>query len=193
MAAIDNPVRIRTRRTASARPADAVAAHDFEHVVMPHLDAAYRLARWRLRNAHDAEDAVQEALLRAFRYFGAFVGGNGRAWFLKIVTNVCHDRYGRRVPFEDDPFDEERHTPALPSPTPEALLLRADAADAVTAALHNLPDPFREILVLRELEELSYQELAAVLDVPIGTVMSRLSRARRALAAALALQPVPTP
>jgi RNA polymerase sigma-70 factor (ECF subfamily) len=184
-------------RTKTRKPADLPARHDsardrFDEVILPHLDAAYRLARWRLRNEHDAEDVVQESALRAFRYFAAYGGGNARAWFLTIVTNVCRDWCGRRAPIADDPFDEELHSPAFSPQTPETLLLHADALDSVAEALRNLPEHFREILVLRELEGLSYQELADVIDIPVGTVMSRLSRARRALSAALALDPVLT-
>ena len=152
----------------------------FEDVVLPHLDAAYRLARWMMRNDHDAEDAVQEASLRAFRYFRTFAGGNGRAWFLRIVRNTCHGGR-RRIRGVTDPFDEERHSSRQSAADPEALMLRTDTAVLVERAIGSLPDRFRELLILREMEGLSYRELAEVMDIPIGTVMSGLSRAREAL------------
>jgi RNA polymerase sigma-70 factor, ECF subfamily len=155
----------------------------FDEVVVPHLSAARRLARWLMRNEHDAEDVVQEASLRAFQYFRTFTGGNGRAWFLRIVRNTCAGWRGRSVGARSDPFDEEQHTPAAPAVTtdPEVLLMQADAAALVARALRNLPDRFHQLLVLREIEGLSYRELADVIGIPIGTVMSRLARARDAL------------
>ena len=152
----------------------------FEDVVLPHLDAAYRLARWLVRNDHDAEDVVQEAALRAFRYFRTFEGGNGRAWFLRIVRNTCHGGW-KPIRTLTDPFDEERHSSDQSSNSPETLMLRTDAAARIDRAIGTLPDRFRELLVLREIEGLSYRELADVMDIPIGTVMSGLSRAREAL------------
>jgi RNA polymerase sigma-70 factor, ECF subfamily len=156
----------------------------FEDVVLPHLDAAYRLARWLVRNDHDAEDAVQEAALRAFRYFRTFGGGNGRAWFLRIVRNTCHGEW-KPLRTLTDPFDEERHSTAQSSNSPETLMLRTDTAARIEAAIGSLPDRFRELVILREIEGLSYRELADVMDIPIGTVMSGLSRAREALRGAL--------
>ena len=156
----------------------------FEEVVLPHLDAAYRLARWLVRNDHDAEDVVQEASLRAFRYFRTFGGGNGRAWFLRIVRNTCHGGW-KPIRTLTDPFDEERHSTAQSSNSPEALMLRTDTAAQIERAISRLPDRFRELVVLREIEGLSYRELADVMDIPIGTVMSGLSRAREALRGAL--------
>jgi RNA polymerase sigma-70 factor, ECF subfamily len=157
----------------------------FEEVVLPHLDAAYRLARWLMRDDPDAEDAVQEASLRAFRYFRTFVGGNGRAWFLRIVRNTCAGWRGHSFQASTDPFDEEQHSKSQPALDPETLALRADGARLLERAMSNLPDRFRELLVLRELEGLSYRELAEVIGIPTGTVMSGLSRARQALAKAL--------
>lgn len=151
----------------------------YENVVVPHLDAAYRLARWLVRNDHDAEDVVQEAALRAFRYFRTFEGGNGRAWFLRIVRNTCHGGW-KPIRTLTDPFDEERHSFAQ-SNSPEMLMLRTDAAARIDRAIGTLPHRFRELLVLREIEGLSYRELADVMNIPIGTVMSGLSRAREAL------------
>jgi RNA polymerase sigma-70 factor (ECF subfamily) len=159
----------------------------FEATVLPHLDAAYRLARWLLRNEHDAEDAVQDAALRAHRYFRTFTGGNGRAWFLRVVRNTCHTWRRDRMRVVDEPFDERQH--GQPDPRgwsdPEMPLLAAEDVALLERAMRGLPARFRELLVLRELEELSYRELADVLDVPIGTVMSGLSRARQALRGAL--------
>ncbi len=168
------------------RPAttDAIG-ESFDEVVLPHLDAGYRLARWLMRNEHDAEDVVQEASLRAFRYFRTFTGGNGRAWFLRIVRNTCCGWRGRSFQALTDPFDEEQHRSDRPASDPETLLLQTDDATLIERAMSKLPDRFRQLLVLRELEGLSYRELADVLDIPIGTVMSRLSRARHALRGAL--------
>ena len=168
------------------RPASAPATDEsFEEVVLPHLDAAYRLANWLMRNEHDAEDVVQEASLRAFRYFRTFSGGNGRAWFLRIVRNTCHGWRGHSVQTRTDPFDEEQHSSARPGPDPETLLLQIDDVNLIKRAMSDLADHFRELLVLRELEGLSYRELADVMGVPLGTVMSGLSRARRAFRGAL--------
>ena len=164
-----------TRLTASLARQES-----FEEVVLPHLDAAYRLARWLMRNEHDAEDVVQEASLRAFRYFRTFAGGNGRAWFLRIVRNTCHGGW-KPIQAMTDPFDEERHSAAQSSNSPETLLLRTDVAERIERAIDSLPDRFRELLILREMEGLTYRELAEVMDIPIGTVMSGLSRAREAL------------
>ena len=157
----------------------------FEEVVLPHLDAAYRLARWLMRDDPDAEDAVQEASLRAFRYFRTFVGGNGRAWFLRIVRNTCVGWRGHRFQASTDLFDEEQHSKPQPMLDPETLLLQADGLRLLERAMGNLPVRFRELLVLRELEGLSYRELGEVIGIPTGTVMSGLSRARQALGRAL--------
>jgi RNA polymerase sigma-70 factor, ECF subfamily len=162
--------------------ANGTSARDdtFETVVLPHLDAAYRLARWLIRNEHDAEDAVQDAALRAFRYFQTFTGGSGRAWFLRIVRNTCHGRWAADNQRQTEVFDEEHHSAGSSLSDPEHLLLRADCAAQVERTIRDLPGRFRELLVLREFEGLSYRELADVLDMPIGTVMSGLSRARQA-------------
>lgn len=165
--------------TVEAKPAE------FDEVVLPHLDAAYRLARWQLGNEHDAEDVVQEASLRALRYFRTFSGGNGRAWFLRIVRNTCWGWRGQGAQPLTDPFDEEQHSDAQSSSDPETLLLRTDDVQSLDRAMRSLPDRFRELLVLRELEGFSYRELADELGIPIGTVMSSLSRARQAFRAAL--------
>src|SRR6187402_576065 len=137
------------------RPA---AGETFDDVVLPHLGAARRLARWLMRNEDDAEDVVQDAALRALRYFGTFTGGNGRAWFLRIVRNSCHGRRARQAPADSDPFDEEFHSTNQPEADPETLLLRADGTARVERAIATLSKRARELLVLRELEGLSYQE-----------------------------------
>jgi RNA polymerase sigma-70 factor (ECF subfamily) len=159
----------------------------YEQVVLPHLDAAYRLARWLLRNDQDAEDAVQEASLRAFRYFRTFAGGSGRAWFFRIVRNTCNGWRGRTRIEQTltEPFDEERHGDAQSMPDPESLALQSDQVALIERAMKDLPDRFRTLLVLRELEGLSYLELADAMDMPMGTVMSSLSRARQAFRGAL--------
>jgi RNA polymerase sigma-70 factor (ECF subfamily) len=157
----------------------------FDEVVLPHLDAARRLARWLLRNEHDAEDALQEAALRAFRYFRTFSGGDGRAWFLSIVRNTCRGWRVRPLYAAMDPFDEEQHS-ALPCTfDPERRLHHHDAATLIARAMSHVPDRVRELLVLREVEGLSYRELADVMQLPMGTVMSRLSRGREALRGAM--------
>lgn len=158
-----------------------VNAQDFDAVVVPHLDAGYRLARWIVRNEHDAEDVVQEASLRALRYFGTFTGGNGRAWFLRIVRNTCSSRLTNGLRDAADLFDERQYSDARPASSPETLLLRSDDARRVEQALRRLPPRGRELIRLRELEGLSYREIADAMGIPIGTVMSGLARARRAL------------
>jgi RNA polymerase sigma-70 factor, ECF subfamily len=170
------------RRRSAISPA---GGESFDEVVLPHLDAGYRLARWLMRNEHDAEDVVQEASLRAFRYFRTFTGGDGRAWFLRIVRNTCSGWHSHRLNGLTDPFDEEQHHSAPAASDPEALLLQMDDATLIARAMHNLPDRHHHLLVLREFEGLSYRELADMMGIPMGTVMSSLSRARQALRGAL--------
>jgi RNA polymerase sigma-70 factor (ECF subfamily) len=157
----------------------------FDDVVLPHLPAAHRLARRMMRNEHDAEDVVQEASLRAFRYFRTYTGGNGRAWFLTIVRNTGTRWRGvnRRAP--TDLFDEEQHRDTRPASDPERLLLQTDDVTLIGRAMGRLPERFRDLLALRELQGLSYRELADVMRIPMGTVMSGLSRARQAFRRAL--------
>jgi len=154
---------------------------NFEDDVLPHLDAAYNLARWLTHNDHDAEDVVQEASLRALRFFESFRGDNARAWFLKIVRNSYHTRLGQqlRTPLTT-PFDAPIHSPAQSS-NPETLLLQKADRQSLSRALEKLPANFREVLVLREMEGLSYKEITYVVGIPIGTVMSSLARARERL------------
>lgn len=169
-------------------------ARSFAALASLHLDAAYNLARWLTRSPTDAEDVVQEAFLRALRFYDGFRGGDGRAWLLTIVRNTFYtwkarERAGRTVEYEEEAAGlqlmETETEPALHNADPEALWLRAADRERVERALLALPAEPREILVLRELEELSYKEIAAIIDVPLGTVMSRLSRARALLRAQL--------
>jgi RNA polymerase sigma-70 factor (ECF subfamily) len=168
------------RTSENARIADS-----FETVVLPHLDAAYRLARWLVANEHDAEDVVQDACLRALRYFRTFSGRNSRAWFLRIVRNTCYGWYSHTRQLATDVFDEKQHSGTTLTIDPETLMLHAANVALIEHAMRELPARFRELLALRELEGLSYQELADVLGIPIGSVMSGLSRARDAFRRAL--------
>ncbi len=154
----------------------------FEQALLPHLDAAYNLARWLTRNDQDAEDVVQEACLRAVRFAGTFRGGDGRPWFLAIVRHASYDWLHRHAAADlTTPFDEEIHGRDEGVETPESLLLQTASRDMVRRALDELPLALREVLVLRELEGLSYRQIAEVVKIPIGTVMSRLARARTQL------------
>jgi len=151
----------------------------FEQAVLPHLDAAYNLARWLTRNEPDAQDAVQEAYLRAFRHFSDFRGGNARAWLLKIVRNTCYSWLRVNRPLQDATvFDENLFAPDVRSPNPEEVVLQNDNGTLVREALQKLPPNLREVLILRELEGMSYREIGAITGMPAGTVMSSLSRAR---------------
>jgi RNA polymerase sigma-70 factor (ECF subfamily) len=157
----------------------------FDECVLPYLDAAYNLARYLMRDPHEAEEAVQEAFLRAIRHFESFRGVDGRAWLLSIVRNTCFTQLRRRQSGgEKLEFDEEVHS-LEEAPGPEADLARSIATESVRKALSELAAEFREVLVLRELEGLSYKEIAQVAGVPIGTVMSRLARGRKQLQLAL--------
>ena len=152
----------------------------FEQLVLPHLDAAYNLARWLAGNDHDAEDIVQDACVRAFRFGGGFRGGNSRAWLLTIVRNTACSWLRKNRPQAAVPLGEDELAEIEDSGGSATAFDKADAG-VVRAALEALPLEFREALVLRELEGLSYKEIAEVADVPVGTVMSRLARARREL------------
>jgi RNA polymerase sigma-70 factor, ECF subfamily len=157
----------------------------FEQLVLPHVDAAFNLARWLMRSRADAEDVAQEALLRACRFFRGFQGGDARAWLLQIVRNTCYTWLEKNRPMElSVEFDEELHLQTCP--TPETIAIAGDDRERLTRALETLPPRFREVLILRELEGCSYKEIAAITSIPIGTVMSSLSRARRQLYSALA-------
>jgi RNA polymerase sigma-70 factor (ECF subfamily) len=161
----------------------------FEVIVLPQLDAAYTLARHLTRNDHDAEDIVQEASLRALKYFSGFRGaepGDARAWLLTIVRNTAYTWQRRhRASAQATQFDEELHSDAVAGDHPAAGPGEETAIESLHQALDRLPPEFREVIVLRELEGLSYREIGDVTGVPAGTVMSRLSRARRRLQEAL--------
>jgi len=160
---------------------------DFEREVLPHLDAAYNLARWLTRNDQDAQDVVQEAYLRAFRFFSGFRGGDARAWLLKIVRNTCYTWLQQNRPQQPtEEFDEKLFGLDPRALNPEEALLRSDSGKLLRQALEILPKDFREVLILRELEGMSYKEISAVTGMPLGTVMSRLSRARSGLRQSLA-------
>ena len=168
---------------------DSSELERFEAVVLPHLDPAWTLARYLTRNDQDAEDVVQEASLRALRHFSGFRGNPGRearAWLLAIVRNAAYSLGKRqRTDALTTEFDEEVHSEAASGDEPGAALDRESGRNALRRALDRLGPEYREVIVLRELEELSYKEISDVTGVPVGTVMSRLSRARRKLAAAL--------
>jgi RNA polymerase sigma-70 factor (ECF subfamily) len=156
-------------------------ADDFEQVVFPHLNAAYNLARWLLRDSQDAEDVVHDSFLRANRYFASFRGGDARAWLLGIVRNTCMTRLRERksatplsAPDIPEPFDRAARNP-------EQSLLLKESIDALKSCIEALPAEYREVLVLRELEEFSYQQISETTGAASGTVMSRLSRARKRL------------
>ena len=165
----------------------------FEAATLPHLDAAYNLARWLLHDDQSAQDVVQEAYLRGLQYFKSFRGGDARPWLLGIVRNCCYtwlkERGHRGAQLE---FDEERDggpdnpVPSTTGQNPEQLLMRMQDSERINRAIEGLPLVFREVIVLRELEELSYEQIAETVAIPLGTVMSRLARARALLRATLA-------
>jgi len=159
----------------------------FEEAVLPHLDAAYNLARWLTRNAHDAEDVVQEAYCRALKFFGGFQGSNGRTWLLQVVRNTGYTWLQKHRARElTVSFDEERQPATSDALNPEKLAIQQADREMLRQAIEELPVAYREVVVLRELEGLSYQEIAAVAEIPLGTVMSRLARARQQLQERLA-------
>ena len=154
----------------------------FEAATLPHLGAAYNLARWLLRDAAQADDVVQEAFLRAFAHFDTLRGSDARPWLLGIVRNACHDCLRRQQrQGEALEFDEDTDSGDAPGSDPAAQCEARERAASVDAALRALPPVFREVIVLRELEEMSYEAIAQVAGIPVGTVMSRLSRARALL------------
>jgi RNA polymerase sigma-70 factor (ECF subfamily) len=169
---------------------EATRVRRFETIFASHLDAAYDFARWLARDERNAEDVVQEACLRAFKSLESFHGENGRAWLLAIVRNTYYTWFKRNQMYASSvPFDEESLSAAsyeLADPESsfgslDRILERQDARRLVNGALNRLPEEFREVIVLRELEDLSYKEIAAIAGVPLGTVMSRLARARKLL------------
>jgi RNA polymerase sigma factor (sigma-70 family) len=189
----DRPPAVGQRHRHTTWPHPVQAARDkqvsesttrtrFEDAVLPHLNAAYNLARWLTRHDQDAEDVVQEAYLRAWKFFGSFRGGESRPWLLTIVRRTCYSwlQHNRAQELVTE-FDDERHSVANEEANPETLLLHRVHAQELRQALEALPMEFREVIVLRELEDCSYKEIAAITDVPLGTVMSRLARARQRL------------
>jgi RNA polymerase sigma-70 factor (ECF subfamily) len=170
---------------------EADRARRFRDAALPHLDDVYTLARYLMRNAADAEDAVQECYLRALRHFDSYRGPAMKPWLLTILRNVCNAEFARRGKGETptDFADDEPAAEALPlwqepQASPETALLREHDTDAMRRLIAGLPAPFREAIVLRELNDLSYQQIAEVAGVPVGTVMSRLARARSMLRSA---------
>nr|WP_218904961.1 RNA polymerase sigma factor [Paraburkholderia bryophila] len=174
---------------------DAARSRRFQQLALPHLDAAYNLARWLCGNASDADDVVQEAFMRAFRFFDTFRGDTARPWLLAIVRRTWYTEWRRRasshetVEFDDTMDDTAFDGWSVGGADPQALLIRDEDTKRVHEALALLPVEYREVLILRELEEMGYREIAIVADVPIGTVMSRLARGRRKLAALLMAAP----
>jgi RNA polymerase sigma-70 factor (ECF subfamily) len=153
-------------------------------LLVVHMDAAYNLARWLMRNETDAEDVAQEAYLRAISHFAGFRGGDadGRAWLLAIVRNRCYDRLRQKGAWAGNTeFDDALHSGSRDIPNPEALLLLSERIELVRRSLADLSEEYREVLVLRELEQMSYREIGNIVGIPLGTVMSRLSRGRQRL------------
>jgi RNA polymerase sigma-70 factor (ECF subfamily) len=170
----------------------------FEVLAMPHLDAAYNLARWLTHNDHDAQDVVQEAFERALRYLGTFRGDNARAWLLQTVRHTCFTWMKANRPAERLFLDEADEAHALAAPVadePPSVAMRKADRVRINQAIAGLPIVYREVLVLREFEELSYNDIARIADIPVGTVMSRLARARGLMRVALspAARPVLRP
>ena len=159
----------------------------FEQTVLPHLDAAYNLARWLTRNDHDAQDVLQDAMLRAFRHFGT-LRGDARPWLLAVVRNACFTWLQANRPADVEPLAD---VPDDSLPGPEAAVARSVDRRLMNEAIAALPVQFREVLVLRELEDLPYRDIARIAGIPIGTVMSRLARARRQLADSLRVVATP--
>src|SRR6266516_2452682 len=169
---------------------DATQGHElasFEETMLPHMDAAHNLARWLLRNEQDAQDVVQEAFLRAFKSFSGFHGSNGRAWLLTIVRNTSYTLLKNNKAVDlTTTFDEEIHALGYDSVSPATILEHSEDAELIREAMEGLPSEFREILTLRYQEGLSYKEIADIAQIPPGTVMSRLARARPKLKECLA-------
>ena len=168
-------VVVRKHEEDHAQPAGLTS---FEDVMLPHLDAAHNLARWLLRNEQDAQDVVQEAYLRAFKSFAGFHGSNGRAWLLTIVRNTSYTLLKKNRAVDLTTFNEEIHAAGHESVSPAMILEHSEDAELIRVAMDELPAEFREILTLRHQEGLSYKEIADIAQIPQGTVMSRLARAR---------------
>ena len=180
-------------RNLSLALSPGAASLSFEEAVLPHMDAAYKLARWLTKNEQDAQDVVQEAYLRALKFFSGFHGSDSRPWLLTIVRNTSYTWLKRNRPSEAE-LDEAVHLEATDTPDPEKILVLNSEKRAVREALETLPLEFREVLIMRELEEFSYREIAATAAIPVGTVMSRLARARQKLQAVMVTAtPIPSP
>jgi RNA polymerase sigma-70 factor (ECF subfamily) len=161
----------------------------FENLMLPHLDAAYNLARWLTRNEHDAQDLVQESYLRAWKFFAGFKGEEGRVWLLAIVRNTSISKLRKeRTHGPLLALDEEAHPIAANAPDPQQVLGLKEESELLHRALADLPLDYREVLVLREIEGLSYREIAEVAGIAVGTVMSRLARGRQKLQEALSFK-----
>jgi RNA polymerase sigma-70 factor (ECF subfamily) len=168
---------------------DPNALARFEETVLPHLDAAYTLARYLLRNEHDAEDVVQDAYLRAFRHFDGYRGGDMRAWLLTIVRRACYSWLRQHTAdTRATEFDEAVHGDPRTANDPETEMLRGALREALDQAIDRLPVQFREVVILRDVQGCSYAEIAEVVGIPVGTVMSRLSRGRQRLQRALPVE-----
>jgi RNA polymerase sigma-70 factor, ECF subfamily len=182
-----NASNVHASFTESFGPMKTVASPEsrlrlFEEVILPHLNSAFNLARWMTRNDQDAQDVVQESYMRAFRFFDSYRGGDGKSWLLEVVRNTCFTFQRREMRKSTVVvFDEAAHTPSVKQPNAEEALVEAGDRQILRGCIEGLPEPFREVLVMRELEEMSYRQIAEVSGVPPGTVMSRLSRARKRL------------
>jgi RNA polymerase sigma-70 factor (ECF subfamily) len=163
-------------------------ARSFEAVALPHLDAAYNLARWITHNHQDAQDVIQDAYLKALSYFDSFDGRDARPWLLQTVRHAAYSWLAKNRPKDMVVLDHDDAWPEVPGPTtqePEAIALCKSERTRINAALATLPVGYRDVLILREMEELPYRDIARIAGIPIGTVMSRLARARRLMRAAL--------
>jgi RNA polymerase sigma-70 factor (ECF subfamily) len=177
-----------TKRMAGSSSDDNDRTRRFRDAALPHLDAIYTLARYLLHSTSDADDAVQECYLRAFRHFDTFRGGPIKPWLLAILRNACHATYAgnTRLVYTADTGSESDTTTAKPiwredSETPEQTVLRRHESETMRRLISELPAEFKEVIVLREINDLSYRDIASVIEAPIGTVMSRLARARKML------------
>src|SRR5947199_2555637 len=180
-------VKFTVLRKADPDHAESAELASFEETMLPHIDAAHNLARWLLRNEQDAQDVVQEAYLRAFKSFGGFHGSNGRAWLLTIVRNTSYTLLKKNQAVDlTTTFDEELHASSHESVSPTTILEQSENTALIRKAINELPAEFREILTLRHQEGLSYKEIAEIAQIPPGTVMSRLARARGKLKECLA-------
>jgi RNA polymerase sigma factor (sigma-70 family) len=185
--------RPRNKPGATVVDAERMPRQTFEEAVLPHLDAAFNYARWLTRSGADAEDVVQDAYVRALRFFPSLRNDDARSWLLTIVRNTWYGRFPRaKGATQTTVYDDMTHEQPDEGPDPEALVIQQQAIERVRRAVQELPADFREVIVLRELEGLSYKEIAAVARIPIGTVMSRLARARERLLTILGPSVAPT-